>query len=207
MEQPERPSSRRARGAIIGAATAVVLADGVEALTVRVAADRAGYSVASVYNHVDGIHGLLSGVRLGIEESLVTMLAPSVGALPPNAEGLAQIFVDYAAFFCERPHAFHLLFGASSALRTAAADPEVRAGESAITALWQPAFAGLVEAQELAPDRVEDTALHVIYLVHGALLIALSQPRLDKAAVLAYVHRSVKWTLNAEAIQARGTMR
>ncbi len=205
MEQADRPSSRRAQGALIAAATDLLLADGVEALTVRAVAERANYSVASVYNHVDGIHGLVSGVRLSIEDSLVTMLAPSASALPPNADGLTQIFVDYAAFFCERPHAFDLLFGASAGLRAAAADPTVREREAAITSLWQPAFAGLVAAQKLAPDRVEDAALHLIYLVHGALLIALSQPGPDADAVLAYVRRAVGWTLDAEALHVRGT--
>lgn len=204
MEHAERPSSRRARGALIGAATDVLFAEGVEALTVRAVADRAGYSVASVYNHVDGIQGLLAGVRLGIEDSLVARLAPAAGALPLTSDGLTQIFVDYAAFFCERPQAFDLLFGSSAGLRATAADPAVRTRESAITELWQPAFAGLVEAQELAPERVEDAALHLIYLVHGVLLIALSQPGFEADAVLAYVRRAVRWTLDAEAAHVAG---
>jgi AcrR family transcriptional regulator len=199
MAEPERPSARRARVALIAAATDIVIADGVEALTVRAVAERAGYSVASLYNHVDGIPGLLAGVRQGIESSLVAALAPASDAPPRTPEALAQVFVDYASYFCERPHAFDLLFGSSAAARGAARDPVVRAGEAALPAQWGPTFAGLVAAGQLAPDRVAQTALHLIYLVHGALLIAVSGPAFDADAVREQVRDAVIWVLAAEA--------
>lgn len=205
MAEPERPSARRARVALLAAATDIVLADGVEALTVHAAARRAGYSVASLYNHIGGIPGLLAGVRQGIESSLVAALAPASDAPPRTADALAQVFVDYASYFCERPHAFDLLFGSSAAARGAGRDPVVRAGEAAIPASWGPTFAGLVAAGQLAPDRVAQTALHLVYLVHGALLIAVCGPTIDVHAVREQVREAVTWVLAVEAASVNRT--
>lgn len=203
VEEPERPSARRARAALVAAATDLVIAGGVEAVTVRAVADRAGYSVASLYNHVDGIPGLLAGARQSIERSLVATLSPGLDHSPQTVEELAAIFVDYASFFCERPHAFDLLFGSSAAARTAGRDPVVRAGEASLRALWGPTFAGLVAAGGLSPHRVEQTAQRLIYLVHGALLIAVSGPTVDTDGVRTQVRDAVIWALAAEATHSR----
>jgi len=203
VQEPERPSARRARAALVAAATDIVIASGIEALTVRAVADRAGYSVASLYNHVDGIPGLLAGARQSIEGSLVAALAPGLDHSPQTPDELAAIFVDYATFFCERPHAFDLLFGSSAAARAAGRDPAVRAGEASLHALWGPTFAGLVAAGVLAPHRVERTARRLIYLVHGALLIAVSGPSVDTQEVRTQVRDAVTWALAAEATHTR----
>lgn len=203
MKEPERPSARRARAALIAAATDVVIAGGVEALTVREVAERAGYSVASLYNHIDGVHGLLAGARQSIESSLVATLAPAGGVAPQTAGELVDVFVAYASYFCERPHAFDLLFGSSSAARAAGRDPAVRAGEAELQALWGPAFAALVAAGELAPERVERTAQRLIYLVHGALLLSVSGAAVDVQDVREQVRDAVTWALDAEATHQR----
>lgn len=203
MGEPESPSARRARAALIAAATEVVIAGGVEALTVRDVAERAGYSVASLYNHVDGIPGLLAGARQSIESSLVATLGPTGDDAPRTVGELTDLFVDYASYFCERPHAFDLLFGSSAAARAAGRGPAVRAGEAELRALWGPTFAGLVAAGELAPDRVERTALRLIYLVHGALLIAVSSAAVDAQDVREQVRDAVTWALAAESTHTR----
>lgn len=200
---PESRSGRQARAALIAAATDILLADGVEALTVREVADRAGYSVASLYNHIDGIPGLLAGVRQSITSSLVASLAPPQERPPQTIAELADIFVAYASYFCERPRAFDFLFGSAATARAAGRGPAVRAGEAELRALWGPTFAGLVAAGELAPDRVEQTALRLIYLVHGALLIAISSAATDPADVAEQVRDAVIWALTAEATQNR----
>jgi AcrR family transcriptional regulator len=203
MEKPESPSARRARAALIAAATDLVIAGGVEAVTVREVAERAGYSVASLYNHIDGIPGLLAGARLSIENSLVATLASPGADAPQTVAELAAVFVDYASYFCERPHAFDLLFGSSAAARAAGRGPAVRAGEAELRALWGPTFSGLVAAGELAPDRVERTALRLIYLVHGALLIAVSSAAFNALEVREQVRDAVTWALAAEATHIR----
>jgi AcrR family transcriptional regulator len=203
LEKPESPSARRAKAALIGAATDVVIADGVEALTVREVAERAGYSVASLYNHIDGIPGLLAGARQSIEGSLAATLASPEADAPQTADELAAVFVNYASYFCERPHAFDLLFGSSAVARAAGRGPAVRAGEAELRALWGPTFSGLVAAGELAPDRVEQTALRLIYLVHGALLIAVSSAAVDGADVPEQVREAVIWALAAESTHTR----
>ncbi len=180
-----------------------MIAGGVEALTVREVAERAGYSVASLYNHIDGVHGLLAGARQSIESSLVATLSPAGGVAPQTAGELVDVFVAYASYFCERPHAFDLLFGSSSAARAAGRDPAVRAGEAELQALWGPAFAALVAAGELAPERVERTAQRLIYLVHGALLLSVSGAAVDVQDVREQVRDAVTWALDAEATHQR----
>ena len=203
MEKPESPSARRARAALIAAATELVIAGGVEAVTVRDVADRAGYSVASLYNHIDGIPGLLAAARQSIVSSLVATLASPGADAPQTVAELAAVFVDYASYFCDRPHAFDLLFGSSAAARAASRGPAVRAAETELRGLWGPTFSGLVAAGELAPDRVERTALMLIYLVHGALLIAVSSAAFNAAEVREQVRDAVTWALAAEATLIR----
>jgi hypothetical protein len=79
----------------------------------------------------------------------------------------------------------------------------VRAGEAELRALWGPTFSGLVAAGDLAPDRVERTALRLIYLVHGALLIAVSSAAFNAAEVREQVRDAVTWALAAEATHIR----
>ncbi|MCV2396389.1 TetR/AcrR family transcriptional regulator [Actinotalea sp. M2MS4P-6] len=111
---------------MVDAATRLLLEEGVAAVTVRRVAAEAGYSVASLYNHVDGIEDLLAAVRDRLEADLVADLGRLVDPAPSTIDELAEVFVGLARFHLDHPAAFELFF--SRAPETRAAVRARRAG-------------------------------------------------------------------------------
>ncbi|HLZ28990.1 MAG TPA: TetR/AcrR family transcriptional regulator [Chloroflexota bacterium] len=175
MSRLDPPTLRRRRqrqevlDAILLAARDVMRADGVAALSLHEVARRVGLRAPSLYEYVDGKHGLydtlfLLGVRLFAQH-----VERASAELTPNsstAEQLRARLIQYLTFAHEQPDLYSLVFERpvpgfepSAANMAAATD---------LLAASRAAWAAMLSSGELQPDLTPDQSHDLfIALQHG----------------------------------------
>lgn len=104
---------RDVREEMLNAAVALLDEHGPDALQTRKVAGAAGTSTMAVYTHFGGMRGLIAAVA---EEGLRRFDAALT--VPRTADAVADLFAIGAAYrrhAIERPHAYRLMFGSTSA--------------------------------------------------------------------------------------------
>lgn len=97
------------RRLIVDAAREIIVADGVDALTIEAVADRADVAIATIYNRVGNRSSLLLAVaEQAMDESRAYMDA-AYAAEGPAEERLGVVAAAYVRFAKERPHEFRIL--------------------------------------------------------------------------------------------------
>ena len=90
-------------------ARTMILESGVESVSIRKIADRAGYAYASIYNHFRNLDELLWYARSLIIHDFAESLAPE--APGGGADSIRATIREYLSWFLERPHAYRFLYG------------------------------------------------------------------------------------------------
>jgi AcrR family transcriptional regulator len=112
---PDKKALKKSRmqGYFVTSAKDLINENGVENLSVRTIADRAGYSYATIYNYYSDLDELLWEVKKSFSEDLVVFLTDGEG-LQKEARGqenpLIKTFEKYATFFMEHPNLFRFFF-------------------------------------------------------------------------------------------------
>lgn len=129
MDGTDQPGRRgyhhgNLRAALVAAGLAILEAEGLEALTLRACAARAGVSHAAPKNHFAGLRGLLTAIGAeGFRRHAAAMRAemPEEG---PRGARLLGAMRGYLAFAAAHPALYRLMFSGS---RLDFADPELKA--------------------------------------------------------------------------------
>lgn len=167
--KPQTPKSYHHGGlrlALIDAGRAILEEEGLDALTLRACARRAGVSHAAPQHHFATLADLLSEIAATGFEDFVTALDRAAANATTPPERLIAMGWGYIAFAEARPAIFHLMFGAKIAA------PSARLG-AAMNAAWEQ-LAGCV-TQIAKPARVVAGATLVWSLVHGFAMLRLAQ--------------------------------
>lgn len=147
------------RSALTQAAAALIDERGVEGVTLREAARRAGVSHGAPYRHFSGRDALLAELA---RDGFVRLVAALEEAAPRGGREVARAYLRFAL---ANPQRFRLMFGL-------AADAEREAGWREALQRTMRAFAraysGLAEAQDL-----QRAAVAAWSLVHGLALLML----------------------------------
>ncbi len=165
--------------ALLASALALLAEDGVEALSLREVARRAGVSAMAPYRHYADKNALVAAVAAHGFRGLENALRTADEAAPPGQALVAQA-VAYVRYALANPMLFRLMFGA----KRPGAVPEV-ASDQGVAAAGAAAYAVLsrrVAAE--TPDAGDRDArtLGCWSLVHGLALLFLDgeiRPRLD----------------------------
>ncbi len=169
------------RRALVEAALAVIDEDGVDALTLRGVARRAGVSHAAPYHHFADLADLRAAVAAECFADLRDRMvrARAAGASPDRqVRELGRSYIDYAV---ERPNRFRLMWRPE--LRGPGAPGEVvaLAGEES----YRPLLAAVAAGQHTRLFRageVPDLALFAWATVHGFATLLVDGPLADTAA-------------------------
>jgi AcrR family transcriptional regulator len=97
------------RRALVRAASEILEAEGLEALTLRGAARRAGVSAMAPYRHFADRNALLAAVAEGGFARLRARLGAA--ARPDDRGALVELGVAYVRFAAEHPDLFRLMYG------------------------------------------------------------------------------------------------
>jgi AcrR family transcriptional regulator len=177
--------ARRGLSRVAVGETAARLADerGYDALTLGAVAAALGVRPPSLYNHVDGLHGLRRDLALrGVEELGDRLRDAAVGRA--GADALAALAVAYRAYARERP-------GLYCALQRAA-DPGDAELRDAVMRALQPVLAVLA-----GYGLQGDAAIHAARTLRSALHGFVELERLGGFGIDVDLDRSYGWMVAA----------
>ena len=154
------------REALIKAGRAILEKDGVEALTLRACARKAGVSHAAPQHHFASISDLLAEIAATGFDDFVKALDRGAARSAVPAEKLKAMGQSYVAFARERPAVYQLMFGVAAPLSS----ERLRAAR---IAAWKQ-LADAVSAVA-GPDDKEPKAMQVWSAVHGFSMLVIGQ--------------------------------
>jgi AcrR family transcriptional regulator len=154
------------REALIKAGRAILEKDGVEALTLRACARKAGVSHAAPQHHFASISDLLAEIAATGFEDFVKALDRGAARSAVPVEKLKAMGQSYVAFARERPAVYQLMFGVAAPLSS----ERLRAAR---IAAWKQ-LADAVSAVA-GPDDKEAKAMQVWSAVHGFSMLVIGQ--------------------------------
>jgi AcrR family transcriptional regulator len=154
------------REALIRAGRAILEKDGVEALTLRACARKAGVSHAAPQHHFASISDLLAEIAATGFEDFVRALDMGAARSSSPVEKLKAMGQSYVAFARERPAVYQLMFGVAAPLSSA------RLRDARIAAWEQLAKAVSAAA---GPDETDAKAMQVWSTVHGFAMLVIGQ--------------------------------
>jgi AcrR family transcriptional regulator len=154
------------REALIKAGRAILKKDGIEALTLRACARKAGVSHAAPQHHFAGISDLLAEIASTGFEDFVRVLDKNAALSSSPVEKLKAMCRSYVAFARERPAVYQLMFGVAAPLSSERL-------QAAKVAAWEQ-LANLVSAAA-GPEDKEAKAMQVWSAVHGFSMLVISQ--------------------------------
>jgi AcrR family transcriptional regulator len=178
--QPDGYHHGDLRRALLAAAFQVLAEHGLDGLTLREVARRAGVSHAAPYHHFADKAALLAALVEAGFADLTLALQAAFASPGPNLDRFARVGVAYVRFAMDHPATFRLLFRPE--LRTAAerlAPAEVgETGRAAYGVLFEAVHACLATG-EVAGD-AESLALTAWCVVHGLATLLLDGPLRDQ---------------------------
>ena len=154
------------REALIKAGRAILEKDGVEALTLRACARKAGVSHAAPQHHFASISDLLAEIAATGFEDFVKALDRGAARSAVPVEKLKAMGQSYVAFARERPAVYQLMFGVAAPLSSERL-------QAARIAAWKQ-LADAVSAVA-GPDDKEAKAMQVWSAVHGFSMLVIGQ--------------------------------
>lgn len=101
---------QRMMGYFIDAAIEILDNEGLEAVSARKVAEKAGYSYATIYNYFEDINHLLWHCAPVYVSRLNQQLQPEALPGPSGRDRLRQAIRLYARFFVRHPHGFRFMF-------------------------------------------------------------------------------------------------
>jgi AcrR family transcriptional regulator len=162
------------REALITAGRAILEKEGIEALTLRACARKAGVSHAAPQHHFASISDLLAEIAATGFEDFVKALDTAAAEAPSPVDRLKAMGQGYVAFARERPALYQLMFGVSAPLKSERL-------QTAKMAAWDQ-LANLVSAAA-GPDDKEAKAMQVWSTVHGFSMLVISQRLPSKISI------------------------
>ena len=154
------------REALIKAGRAILAKDGIDALTLRACARKAGVSHAAPQHHFASINDLLAEIAATGFEDFVRSLDKAAAHAPSPIERLKAMGQGYVAFARGRPAVYQLMFGVAAPLSSERL-------QTAKVAAWEQ-LANLV-SEAAGPVNKDAKALQVWSTVHGFSMLVISQ--------------------------------
>lgn len=164
-KRPARYHHGDLRAALVQAGQELLRKGGLEALSLRAVARRAGVSQTAPYSHFQDKSMLVAAVAAEGFRHFKACLekAAAKGADPEQAmQALAQSYINFA---CEEPALFQLMFGSWAPLK-GARFPELEEAGAASFAVLRGAVARRLGADDADP-RAMEVALAALSMVHG----------------------------------------
>jgi len=169
------------RRALTEAALAIVDEDGVDALTLRGVARRAGVSHAAPYHHFADLADLRAAVAAECFRDLRDRMvrARAAGASPD--EQVRELGRSYIGYAVEWPNRFRLMWRPELRGRGETGDAVALAGGESYRPLLAAVAAGQ-DARLFHSGEVPDLALFAWATVHGFATLLIDGPLIDTAA-------------------------
>ena len=170
------------REALIKAGRAILEKGGVEALTLRACARKAGVSHAAPQHHFASASDLLADIAATGFEDFVRALDRGAADATSPVEKLKAMGRGYVDFARERPAVYQLMFGVAAPLSSERL-------QAAKVAAWDQLAEAVSEAA--GPEDKEAKAMQVWSAVHGFSMLVISQRLPSKVSISTALKRVI----------------
>jgi AcrR family transcriptional regulator len=162
----------RVKGYFLAAAKDLIRGEGLEVISARNVAERAGYSYATLYNYFNDIRDLIFSCVEDFLEECRTFVQNCTLKAPEGKEHLLAAVSGYCNFFIQYPGIFDLLFHQkTSAIATAQSKLEkiVDFFPKIIANDWR-----VIVGENNTDNEISRVQNAYVYAIHGLLLLYLN---------------------------------
>ncbi|MDF2891544.1 MAG: uncharacterized protein K0R80_1911 [Clostridia bacterium] len=154
------------------AAKDLILAQGVESVSVRKVAYMAGYSYATIYNYFEDLNDLLWNVKSLFIKDIGAYMHNKVNEPLYDVDGIKRLFKAYIAYYYENPNVFRFFY--FHLLRKPEKEAENTEGDPNFAEIWEETFKGFVLNGTLQAQDIEVVSKIFIYAMHGMIALSFS---------------------------------
>jgi AcrR family transcriptional regulator len=176
-EEQAKKKSDLVKREFIDAANAIILRDGVLAVTVRKVAQAAGYSYATIYHYFKDLDSLLIAVKERMVEDVMIHMTSAETPSFRDVADIQRMNRMYAQFYLGNPNIYEFFYTYRFSHET---NPnyDMRFQDG-----WALAYETFVKNGVLRKEDVATVAKTVIYTIHGLLALYFSSNGLTKEAL------------------------
>ncbi|OQB20476.1 MAG: DNA-binding transcriptional repressor FabR [Firmicutes bacterium ADurb.Bin182] len=168
----EKLKRQRTGTYFLEAAKTIIIAEGVESVSVRRVADAAGYSYPTLYNYFKDLNELLWETRQYMIREMTMEMPQKMDFAVEDKEGIKKVFKTYIEYYLENPNIFKFFY--FHHLIDPGKKPEKANEEPDFGAMWNEVFKCFVSSGKLRERDVEAAAKTLIYAIHGMLTLSFS---------------------------------
>jgi AcrR family transcriptional regulator len=100
----------RKKGYFVESTKQIIDQEGIESLSVKKIANRAGFAAGTLYNYFNDMNHLLQHVLLDYFDECITVVENSMTTDNITYETIENAFMVYSDYFINHPNAFNLIF-------------------------------------------------------------------------------------------------
>ncbi len=172
MSEKQNRKRNRTKMYFLQAARDMIVSQGVESVSVRKVADKAGYAYPTLYNYFRDVNDLLFETKAMMILDMVNLLQKEMQAPVKDVADLKAAFKAYIQYYLNYPNVFKFFYlyplkKPEQASEDAIAEPD-------FGFMWQQAFQSFVISGRLAQKDIEAAAKTLIYAIHGMLMLSFS---------------------------------
>lgn len=109
MNSNQDIKKERIKSYFMEAAKEIIMTDGVDGISVRRVAEKAGYSYATIYNYYQDLQALLWDVKMALVVELREYLINNIPK-QQNQEDMKTIFYAYVSYYVKYPNIFKFFY-------------------------------------------------------------------------------------------------
>jgi AcrR family transcriptional regulator len=172
---------QRMKSYFIEAAKGIIRAEGVQRVSVRIVADKAGYSYATLYNYFTDVRDLIFECVIDFQEEAKDFITNQLKNELPGKERIKAISTAYINYFLEYPGIFDLFF-IEKMSNLAGKKPMAELINSFLNRLCEEDWNTCLEEKQLKKEEIDYKKSQLNYVIIGMLLT--------------YLHRHIPQTYN-----------
>lgn len=169
---------KRIRGYFIEAAKMILRGEGIDSMSVRNIADKAGFSYATLYNYFKDVNDVINECIKDFAEECKEYVERKTKNLPDGPEKLKAIIKSYAGYFLEYPSIFDIFF-LEKISKIEKKKETTRLIVNLLENLCEPQWRYLVEHEYIASHNADKAKSILRYQIPGLLLFFLNRNNPD----------------------------
>lgn len=162
----------RMKSFFLDATKKIILAEGVENVTIRKVADIAGYSYATIYNYFVDLNELLWETKLLMIKDLIMIIDSKIDIKGYDSESIKKIFKTYISYYLENPNIFKFFY--LYQLVKTEEKPSSIETQPDFDQMWRNTFKEFIDKGILSLKDLEVISKIFIYSMHGMLTLNFS---------------------------------
>lgn len=182
--------SQRVKSFFVEATKEIILSEGVEHVSIRKVAERAGYTFTTIYNYFRDLNELLQETKkVMIQDVMVHMQGVALHD-KHDLEDIKALNHQYAQYYIQHPHVFTFFYSYRlQPITCANEEPQDFSGH------YQQTYREFAARGVIKEEEVPVVAKTLIYTLHGLLALYFSDNGMTADSLYAELDRTIEYVL------------